>query len=105
MSSLGASAVRAPHLHSAAVLLFQLLQEVALQLQISALSHHVRLQGETSHDPLAVGVKQDTFNNKPMCGDPSARKNAGDVSAHVGGKEEIRLKALMQISPELCDVV
>lgn len=62
-SSMGASALWAPHLHSEAVLVFQLLQEIGLQLQISALILHVGLQGETSHNLLAVGGKQDTFKN------------------------------------------
>lgn len=49
------TALRAPHLHSAAVLLLQLLQEVVLQLQIYTLIPHVQLQGRISHDLLTVG--------------------------------------------------
>lgn len=57
------SSVCAPHLHSPAVLLFHLFQEVLLKLQISAFILDVWLQRQTPHDPLTVGVKQDAVHN------------------------------------------
>lgn len=88
------------NLHLAAVLVFQLIQEAVLQLQITVLVLHVWLQGQTSHDTLAVEVKRDTFNNISCRCALSALKNI--VVLHIRGGEEIRSRALYA-SPELCE--
>lgn len=104
-SSEGVLALCAPHLHPAAVLVFQLLQEVVLHLQLSALVLHVRLQGRASHDPLTVGGGNRI--HLPTCHGAAISKECEDVSLHVGGKKKsgYKLCRLHQNFVMLCDVV
>lgn len=55
MKLLSSKTTEKADLDSAAVFVLQLLQDVFLQLQLSALFNHLWLQGQISHDLFTVG--------------------------------------------------